>query len=150
MKKIALYSGAALAAGLLVYLLLTKKPGQGMAAAAGEGIVGGAVDFAGGVVSGGSRALGGFVEGIGSVLGVPVTNQTQCQKDLAAGNHWAASFSCPASDFIGNVFGSNNLSTAAVIDASRIDDQRIYAGGTANFYSGGGGEFTGTGATGKW
>lgn len=149
MKKIALYSGAALAAGLLVYLLLSKKPGQGMAAAAGEGIVGGAVDFAGGVAAGGSRALGGFVEGIGSAIGIPVTNQTQCQKDLAAGNHWAASFSCPASDFLGGVYRSTSLGSQAVIDAEKIDG-RIYAGGTAGFYSGGGGQFTGTGTTGSW
>jgi len=34
-----------------------------------------------------------------------VTNQTQCQKDIAAGDKWAASFSCPASDFLGMIFG---------------------------------------------
>lgn len=56
------------------------------------------------------NAAVGTVEGLGSVLGVPETNQTQCEKDKAAGDMWAASFSCPAADFLGawwDSFGGN-------------------------------------------
>lgn len=41
-------------------------------------------------------AIAGTVVGVGEAFGIPDTNQTQCEKDLAAGNKWAASFSCPA------------------------------------------------------
>lgn len=58
------------------------------------------------VVSGAGSVATGAVEGVGLVLGVPLTNQTQCQQDLAAGNYWAASASCPAGDFIGGLFSS--------------------------------------------
>jgi hypothetical protein len=47
----------------------------------------------------------GTVEGIGTVVGIPATDQTQCEKDLAAGNMWDASFSCPAGDFLSAVWG---------------------------------------------
>lgn len=54
----------------------------------------GAVDAANGI-------LRGTVESVGQVVGVPKTNMTQCQKDIRAGDMWAASFSCPAKDFLG-------------------------------------------------
>lgn len=49
-------------------------------------------------------AIAGTVEGIGDAFGIPSTEEDQCTKDLADGNTWAASFSCPASRFIKSVF----------------------------------------------
>lgn len=49
----------------------------------------------------------GAVEGLGQVIGIPPTNQTQCQRDIAAGDWWEASFSCPAGDFLGAVWGAS-------------------------------------------
>jgi len=141
MKKTLIYTGAAIGAALLIYFAVTKKQGQSLAGAAGAGVVGGVLDFGGGVAEGINRGFGGFIESVGSVVGVPVTNQTQCQQDLAAGNHWAASFSCPAGDFLGGVWKSTSLTNAAVIDAGKIE---------ASVYAGGGGQFKGNGATGSW
>lgn len=63
----------------------------------------------------------GTVVGIGKAVGIPETSKTQCQKDLAAGKWWDASFSCPASTFIGAgagaVFGSTALTDAQAADA---------------------------------
>lgn len=50
-------------------------------------------------------AVVGTVTGIGEAVGIPETSMTKCQKALAAGNYWDASFDCPASDFLGGVFG---------------------------------------------
>ena len=55
-------------------------------------------------VSAAGNVAAGAVVGAGEVVGIPDTNQTQCDKDLAAGDHWAASFSCPATTFIKSLF----------------------------------------------
>lgn len=61
------------------------------------------------------------VQSAGELVGIPRTNQTQCQQDLAAGRWLAASFSCPAGTFIsagaGAVFGSTALTDAQAADA---------------------------------
>lgn len=49
----------------------------------------------------------GIVEGIGEAVGIPRTDQTECQRLIAAGDWWAASFACPAGDFLGAVFSSS-------------------------------------------
>lgn len=46
----------------------------------------------------------GFVYGIGDGIGIPRTNMTQCQKDIADGKTWDASFSCPAGTFLKSLF----------------------------------------------
>ena len=56
-------------------------------------LAGAAVDAVNGVVA-------GTVVGIGQVVGIPATNMTQCEKDMANGNKWDASFSCDASTYI--------------------------------------------------
>ena len=90
------------------------RPGvAGKAAAAAVGAVG--------------DAAVGTVKGIGSLVGIPDTNQSQCQRDVAAGKWWDASFSCPAGTFIGSgyqaakgaVFGSTAVSAAEAADARR-------------------------------
>lgn len=54
------------------------------------------------------RALGdtaaGVVLGIGDSVGIPRTDQTECERALAEGRYWDASFACPAGDFLGGIF----------------------------------------------
>ncbi len=68
----------------------------------------------------------GTVKGVATWFGIPDTNQSQCDKDLAAGRYWDASFSCPAGRFIGagydaatGVFNSTALSASEAADARR-------------------------------
>lgn len=60
------------------------------------------------------------VQGIGSIVGIPRTDKTQCQKDLDAGRMWDASFSCPAGTFIGGLFGGKpgNADTGTGYDST--------------------------------
>lgn len=48
----------------------------------------------------------GAVVGIGESFGIPETSQTECERALAEGRYWDASFACPATDFLGGIFGS--------------------------------------------
>lgn len=105
-----LYTGAALAGGLLLYTLIKKRPGESLATTVGREAVGAVEDVA-----------VGAVKGIGTVIGIPDTNTDQCTADIAAGRTWDASFSCPASRFIGSVFGSTTIKDAAASDARQID-----------------------------
>lgn len=69
------------------------------------------------------EVAGGVVKGVGEIVGIPDTDQTQCQRDLAAGNYWDASFSCPAGDFArGLVYGSTSVSTSAKADAQLVEE----------------------------
>lgn len=104
-----------------------------MVALAGAGALwwitrqGTAANLASGAVQAVGGAAVGVVKGVGSLVGIPDTNQTQCDRDLAAGNYWDASFSCPAGRFISSsvgaakdaVFGSTTLSAAAAAEARR-------------------------------
>lgn len=49
----------------------------------------------------------GAVEGVGDWFGIPRTEQSACDKALAEGRTWDASFACPASDFLKGTW--NNL-----------------------------------------
>lgn len=85
-------AGGVLAVSLVAAYLL-KKAG---------GTAGAALDS---VASGGAvRAVGGAVANnvvaIGEQFGIPATSQTQCQIDMANGDTWAASFSCPLPTFV--------------------------------------------------
>ena len=40
----------------------------------------------------------------GDALGVPRTNETECERAKREGRTWDASFACPAGDFIGYLF----------------------------------------------
>lgn len=66
---------------------------------AARNIAAGLAEGAAGAVIG---AAEGAVVGIGRAIGVPETNHDQCTVDLANGDYWAASFSCPAARFIEN------------------------------------------------
>lgn len=82
-----------IAGGAVLAALVWAMTRPGGAAGLGTSLGGAAVDFVDGTVS-------GVVIGIGEVVGIPATNKTQCQLDREAGNTWAASFSCPAKDFL--------------------------------------------------
>ena len=96
----------ALGAGVLVLAYVGFKAYQ-KAASVGGTVVDAIAATPGAVVD---AAVGG-IEGIGSVVGIPQTNMTQCQKDLAAGKTWDASFSCPAGTWLGSLFGSKPTNT---------------------------------------
>ena len=59
----------------------------------GQAIGSGAVDLVEGVVE-------GSVKSIGEAVGIPDTNMTECQRAMAEGRTWDASFACPAKDFL--------------------------------------------------
>lgn len=65
-----------------------------------RGAKGVATDIGGAVVDVADGVLSGAVTGVGSVVGVPQTNLTKCQKAMAEGRTWDASFDCPASTWI--------------------------------------------------
>jgi hypothetical protein len=46
----------------------------------------------------------GVVFGIGDAIGVPRTNETECEKAIREGRTWDASFACPAGTFIKSVW----------------------------------------------
>lgn len=64
----------------------------------GEKIGAAAVDLAEGV-------LGGAVVGIGQKVGIPATSESECDRAIAEGRTWDASFSCPAGRFLKYVTG---------------------------------------------
>lgn len=67
------------------------------AKATGEAIGGAVVDMADG-------ALSGVVLGVGDLVGVPRTDETECERAKREGRTWDASFACPAGNFISYVF----------------------------------------------
>lgn len=87
--------GAVLA--LAFFYLYGKGGGGGFIQDVGEGAAGAVVDLADGVISGGAIA-------IGDKVGVPRTNMTECERALAEGRTWDASFACPAGTFIKSFF----------------------------------------------
>lgn len=135
MNRVMLYGGAALAGGLVLYLLVKRKAGEGLAATAGASVVHAAEDFS-----------VGAVKGVGEIFGIPDTNQDQCSKDLAAGNTWDASFSCPASRFLGGVWNSTTIKAAQVADLSRVEGTGYDAMGNVIY----GGQSANVGVTGSW
>ncbi len=86
-----MYAGlAVLAAVVGLYVVKNAKT-------AGTAVGSAAVDFTDGVLS-------GAVLGVGEVVGVPVTNLTECERAKIEGRTWDASFACPAGDFLRYVF----------------------------------------------
>ncbi len=73
----------------------------------------------------------GTVKGIGQAVGIPDTNRTACEADIAAGRWWDASFSCPAGTFIntagGSVFGSTSLWGSDTEEMRRIEAAKARA-----------------------
>ena len=46
----------------------------------------------------------GVVLGAGEAVGIPRTNQTECERAIAEGRTWDASFACPAGTWIKSLF----------------------------------------------
>lgn len=93
---VALVAGA-VGLGALLYVWSQKRDGQSMAGAAGGAVVEAAADFG-----------TGAVVGIGEVFGIPATDSDQCSIDLANGDYWAASFSCPAGRYLSAIIGTDD------------------------------------------
>ena len=83
-------------AGAIAAALLWAKS-QGGAQGAGQAIGGAVVDMTDGVIT-------GIVTGAGSLVGIPETDKTECERAKASGSTWKASFACPAKDFLSYVF----------------------------------------------
>lgn len=94
MKVSTVYLIAGGAVGLALLWAATRAGGV---AGVAQAIGGAAVDAVDGVVS-------GVVVGAGGLVGIPATSRTQCEIDKANGDTWAASFSCPAKDFLSYVW----------------------------------------------
>lgn len=87
-----LYLGAgALVLGVLAYVAMRG------AAQTGQQIGGAAVDMVDGVITGGTIKAG-------ELIGIPATNETECEKAIREGRTWDASFACPAKRFLSHVF----------------------------------------------
>lgn len=65
-------------------------------AAADMGPVGLGAAVGSGIVDTGA----GLVLGVGDSMGVPRTNMTECERAMAEGRTWDASFACPAPVFL--------------------------------------------------
>ena len=88
---------AAIAVSVLALGAIAFVVSRGGLTPAGKSLGTGAVNLAGGI-------LDGTVTGIGQIMGVPETNLTECQRAIAEGRRWDASFACPASTFIKSIF----------------------------------------------
>lgn len=91
-QKTMIYAG--IGAGALLLYWLYRRGVQDAAATAASGLV-----------SAADGIFVGSIQGVGQVFGIQPTDQTQCQKDLAAGKTWDASFSCPAGTWLKAVTG---------------------------------------------
>lgn len=85
----------AVALGVVAFGLYVAKKGVTDATAGAVGVVGDVVADVG----------AGVVLGVGDVIGIPRTNETECEKAKREGRTWDASFACPALDFIGHAWG---------------------------------------------
>jgi len=93
--------GGALAIGLVLYAW--QKGFLGIAKSAGKAA---------------GDLVGGTVVGVGSAIGIPETNMNECQKALAEGRYWDASFVCPAGTLIKGFFGDTPAPIAAAPTAA--------------------------------
>jgi hypothetical protein len=69
------------------------------------------------IIEGTDGVIAGAVKGVGEIVGIPATNEDQCTLDLARGDLWAASFSCPAPRYLRAVasgdYGAKTTGTGA-------------------------------------
>lgn len=95
------------------------------------GLAGMAESAAAGAIRAVEGVAVGTVKGIGQAVGIPDTNRTSCEADIAAGRWWDASFNCPAGTFIntagGAVFGSTSLWNSDSEEAKRIEAAKARA-----------------------
>lgn len=65
-----------------------------------RGLAGVAEDVSKGAANVVSGAATGAVKGVANIAGIPDTNMDACNKAIADGRLWDASFACPAGDFL--------------------------------------------------
>lgn len=65
-----------------------------------RGFSGAAKDVSKAAINTASGAVAGVAEGVGEAVGIPETNMSQCEIDIANKDYWAASLSCPAPRFL--------------------------------------------------
>lgn len=87
----------ALAAALLGVAWWVKKKG---------GVAPAAAAAAGALASAAGQAATGAVVGIGQAVGVPPTDDAQCNAAISAGDTFGASKYCPAGTFLANLWGT--------------------------------------------
>lgn len=106
-------AGAALVLVAVVYVW--RRGFQGVAADTTRA----AANLAGGAVV-------GTVKGVGDVIGIPDTDKSKCERALAEGRYWDASFDCPAGDFIKGVFSSSPPSAPAPSGAMQNSPGNVF------------------------
>lgn len=63
-----------------------------------------ASEFGSGLWQSATTGAAEVVQTVGDAVGVPRTNETECERALREGRTWDASFACPAGKFIGSFF----------------------------------------------
>ena len=99
-----LAAGVLVAAALgLAWYLKNKSGGSGSVVSdVSSGVASGIVSTVGNAATG---AATGAVIGLGDVLGIPATNQSECDLAIAEGRTWDASFACPAGRWLKSLVG---------------------------------------------
>jgi len=92
MNRLLLFAGSA-AAVVLILFLLERRKAIDLGAAVGSAVV--------------DLAAGGVL-GIGDAIGLPRTDQIECERAIAEGRTWDASFACQAGTFIKSIFSAQD------------------------------------------
>jgi hypothetical protein len=92
---------------------VTLLLGVGLVGAAWYVAKKGVTEAAAGAVGAVGNAAGGAVLGVGDVLGVPRTNETECERAIREGRTWDASFACPAGRFLSYLAGYPSSSSSS-------------------------------------
>lgn len=109
--------------------------------------VGKAGELAGQAAAAVDTAVAAPVLGVGDILGIPRTNATECERAMAEGRTWDASFACPAGDFLAYLTrGAPAAPTGTKPATQPVADGSSIGGGTSfGEASSGGWDWTGTG-----
>lgn len=92
MNRALLFGGAAVAV-IAILFIIERLSGRTSVSEIGAAAGGLLID-----------AAAGGVIGIGEAVGVPRTNMSECERAIAEGRTWDASFACPAGTFIKSLF----------------------------------------------
>jgi hypothetical protein len=63
-----------------------------------------APEFGSGLWQSATTGAAEVVQKVGEAVGVPRTNESECDRALREGRTWDASFACPAGRFLGSIF----------------------------------------------
>lgn len=90
------------------------------------GIAGAAAGAVGAVAGAAGDAVAGVSEGLGDLIGIPRTDQTECEKAIAEGRTLDASFACPAGTFLKNMWDSAVGNTPDDPNQTAAETARLY------------------------